>query len=632
MEGCDAIFKASSDILDLVQWKDVTYTIVSSMPIKMDTISNDIKILIARNVGFGQMLSMGIQSDWSRICIAVNNDMRLPNRLSPFWNELAVFENTDKNITLVDNPDKNRNEKPYLYPHAFPWHGRYYAFNNPRNIEYTNYDNFLSTLYKSVRRENSYLYVTSTSYDSFDYPLSQRIESAYTSSNNSISFENVRYPRQKIYDHEYIHYPVNNKRHADYVKFMAEKTNSKYVVQSRLIENDNENIISVPPETHLCDIAQILKSPMIVNNQYHYPLIALSGDLRYPLLSGEIWIDLTNRCGTGDAIMITPFLSYLQMNANNWDNTADVNVICKTNNIADIFKYNTDVNSIWIMESHPEIPTSKTLKKYYENTPTQREDEIPFDEILDRCYYFGDGFGIEGSPLYPFQLMHATYMNDYKFKFVLTDDEKQAGLEKLKSHARNDKGLPIIAYQAHGGWETKYRQSFEELAPMCKGMCEFVIMGDLNEFYKYKVIDNATWIPPSDIRDAASILYNCDAYIGFDSGLSFIAAALSIPSIVLYATHDPNLLIEANNNDGLIKVIQTGDPRECFAKTGTSCRDVRGDKLGFGGVTCPLKMKDPNSLKSGRFWGAKCLDDINNHAMFKLIRELLIEMHERDTY
>ncbi len=57
------------------------------------------------------------------------------------------------------------------------------------------------------------------------------------------------------------------------------------------------------------------------------------------------------------------------------------------------------------------------------------------------------------------------------------------------------------------------------------------------------------WIGRTDVRAAARILASCDLFIGNDSGLMHLAAAVGVPAIGLFGPVDPASLIESRESN-----------------------------------------------------------------------------------
>jgi len=100
----------------------------------------------------------------------------------------------------------------------------------------------------------------------------------------------------------------------------------------------------------------------------------------------------------------------------------------------------------------------------------------------------------------------------------------------------------------------------------------------------------------NSLDDMAGFLGGLRGFIGFDSGPTYMANALGIPTVWLFATHDPRGLIDGCGGAAPYEVIKGWGPTKCLEKHGRSCRHSSG-----GPSVCPLR----NAA------GADCLDEID---------------------
>ncbi|MCA1553814.1 MAG: glycosyltransferase family 9 protein, partial [Chloroflexi bacterium] len=62
---------------------------------------------------------------------------------------------------------------------------------------------------------------------------------------------------------------------------------------------------------------------------------------------------------------------------------------------------------------------------------------------------------------------------------------------------------------------------------------------DLRELIQHRPADGAAVVGTNSLSDAAALLELCSLYIGNDSGITHLAAALGVPTLALFGPTDP---------------------------------------------------------------------------------------------
>lgn len=156
-------------------------------------------------------------------------------------------------------------------------------------------------------------------------------------------------------------------------------------------------------------------------------------------------------------------------------------------------------------------------------------------------------------------------------------------------------GEKPIGIQLHGGWKTKHWSKAIELGKrLIEGGNEVRFFGEhgdipeeLNRFSLAGKIGGLDGL----IHEIGSLA----AWVGFDSGPSYLANAIGIPTVWLFSTHDPRGLIGLCHTAAPYETIWRGWPVKCFEEHGISCRHPHQ------GGSCPLRTG----------LGANCVDDIS---------------------
>ena len=212
--------------------------------------------------------------------------------------------------------------------------------------------------------------------------------------------------------------------------------------------------------------------------------------------------------------------------------------------------------------------------------------------------------GIEGTPNFGFR--------DLGIDSMIPKDERRTSRYKRHGGQAPDfpAGRPLAGIQLNGGWKHKRYAHPEALAdalyaqgfyPMFFGTLEIRID---SEFPR---------IQTKDLDTFAACLEQLAVWVGFDSGASYLANSLGIPSVLMFASHNPGGLIEACGAAGPYRTIYPARQRECAFTHGKSCRPGLGGAF-FGWGTCGLK--EPEA-------GAVCLDEIDPEFIAQEVVNLL---------
>jgi hypothetical protein len=123
----------------------------------------------------------------------------------------------------------------------------------------------------------------------------------------------------------------------------------------------------------------------------------------------------------------------------------------------------------------------------------------------------------------------------------LTMDEQVWALEELKSMRR-----PLIA--VHAGGKTSslptsrwHQENWCEVIRRCHDVADFVQISKHD--YDQRMLGVAA--PRTTLRQMFSLVWACDAFIGFDSGPMHVAAAFDRPSLILW---DPERKLQAEES------------------------------------------------------------------------------------
>lgn len=273
------------------------------------------------------------------------------------------------------------------------------------------------------------------------------------------------------------------------------------------------------------------------------------------------------------------------------------------------------------------------------------EDWITFHDALDAIPDFALDVtvlnGNEGAVDFQFDVLglHDIEPQDRKMFYHFTKEE-QATWGIPRKH--RSEGHLRIGLQLHGGWLTKYWDKWEQFIALCESSGH-----EITVFGQNRPEDNPHYNQLGDKKLGASLLkvgeLNCtnaigsyktvrqlacamqemDVMVGFDSGPLYLANASGIPTVWLFATHDPDGLIGICGANAPYTALWRQMPGICHQK-GSSCRDWSDSgNYTSGGPTCGKRITrdDPHPI------GADCLDEITPGEVLNAVKILLSEVN-----
>lgn len=173
---------------------------------------------------------------------------------------------------------------------------------------------------------------------------------------------------------------------------------------------------------------------------------------------------------------------------------------------------------------------------------------------------------------------------------------------------------PKIGIQLHGGWSHKrYRQQNELAAAIADLGFSPIFFGQDNP-YSFNL--EFLWQKTPTLDDLAGCMMQLDGWVGFDSGGSYLANSLGIPTVWLFASHNPGGLIESCGANAPYKTIWPNLVGYCARVYGKTCRSGHGGAY-FGAGTCGRNHPEH---------GAECLSEIHPTIIAREIVNLISEV------
>lgn len=214
--------------------------------------------------------------------------------------------------------------------------------------------------------------------------------------------------------------------------------------------------------------------------------------------------------------------------------------------------------------------------------------------------------GMEGTPIFGFKQLGIDDI-PYESRRMARYVRKNIEFTPLPGGDRRKIGI-----QLNGGWVHKRYSRPDDLAAEIDALgFEPIFFGtvDIPTSGKYARIQTPT------LDDFAGCLLQLAGWIGFDSGASYIANSLGIPSVWMFASHNPGGLIEACGAAAPYRTIWPAKPAECAKRYGKSCRPGLGGAF-FGWGICGRR---PNE------GGAACLDELEPSLLAQEVVNLALE-------
>lgn len=210
------------------------------------------------------------------------------------------------------------------------------------------------------------------------------------------------------------------------------------------------------------------------------------------------------------------------------------------------------------------------------------------ESVLSQVYHFkvvkgGDG---KHESVKIFSLLSAIGLdNDFSPpRLGVSDDERKWAEEMLRGVRRP------IGVAPGSVWQTKRWTGWEHLFNSLEA--DFIIFGRESDTPKYENTRAINFVGKTSLRQFMALCSLCQAFIGGDTGLSHIASALGIPTIVIFGPTVPEFGFVPLGN---VRVIQTEEKLDC-----RPC-NIHGPKKCPEGHHMCMKSISPDTVVSTLF-------------------------------
>lgn len=211
--------------------------------------------------------------------------------------------------------------------------------------------------------------------------------------------------------------------------------------------------------------------------------------------------------------------------------------------------------------------------------------------------------GLEGTPVFGFEQLGIGR---------IPLEERRMAVYRTKALEFPD--LPAgrkVGIQMSGGWKHKRYAHIDALADALADLGLVpVVFGSADS----RLSGRHQAVQVHTLDDLAGCLLQLEAWIGYDSGPSYIANSLGVPTVWMFASHNPGGLIEACGASAPYRTVWPAKPSECAKKHGRTCRPGLGGAF-FGWGTCGVR--EPEG-------GAACLDELEPSRLAELALELVV--------
>jgi hypothetical protein len=309
-------------------------------------------------------------------------------------------------------------------------------------------------------------------------------------------------------------------------------------------------------------------------------------------LADPLIYEITFRCGLGDTLMQ---LSAMEQAAKRLD-------------VFPLF----DVRAFAWHEVFEGLPFIRNVGWLGEHDPEM--SSLQFSHFVDA--------GADSLSRYPYRVLGIDDipLSERRIPYVLRPEEKVIGAELLVGAGW--KGERVLFIQTNGSLTLKFWRENVRLAEIARSLGWFVVWtGD-----EHCMTGSGYLVPDgpgsllgkvSGVRNLAGVLANVDCVVGFDSGLSYLAAALDTPVVILCGPIDASVLMNGVGAHTRWRMIRHDWAYACFALHGQTCRNI-GPIVGAGpkGDWCPLRGGRP---------GADCVDSIRAETVWAAVVSLVSE-------
>ena len=214
--------------------------------------------------------------------------------------------------------------------------------------------------------------------------------------------------------------------------------------------------------------------------------------------------------------------------------------------------------------------------------------------------------GIEGTPIFGFEQLGISDLVPFEERRMAPYTRRSIEFPVLPGGPRR------IGIQLNGGWKHKRYTHADALADEVEALgFTPIFFGTLD----VPLSGRHARIQTPTLDDFAGCLLQLDGWIGFDSGASYIANSLGIPSVWMFASHNPGGLIESCGAAAPYRTVWPAKPSECARRHGKTCRPGLGGAF-FGSGVCGRKEPDA---------GAFCLDEIEPGYLAREVVNLISE-------
>lgn len=211
-------------------------------------------------------------------------------------------------------------------------------------------------------------------------------------------------------------------------------------------------------------------------------------------------------------------------------------------------------------------------------------------------------------------------------RYIVTDTEQKNAKDILVE--RGWRGERLLVMQSNGGWKCKYWRGLVGLCDMARAAGWFVCWTGTPGRVQVEGYDTprgeGSLVGVLNLRQLAAVQSLASAWVGHESGGTYLATAVECPSVMLCGAYDgEEMLGYLGGQQGPWRVIRQNWLKKCGRERGLTCRGDQGFPFNDGsGSSCPHRKRIGSDFYNLIGVGADCLDAIRAEDVWEAVKSI----------